>query len=326
MIFTPHFSLLVLSILFLMTDSLLAFKSSMLFGFGIYIITFLKLIYKDGRPFWIDDDVKAYYCAFDFSGPSYHMFILTFLYPYLAILYWMKYSTTVYAKTVILFFIFVAVFAVWTCVGGLYLGIVYLYQNFIGTLYGIIFLVLCLNFDTEIHRLCESTGFIVQSSRKYKFYLFFLCIGLFILAVIYYNAELENWIMPQFWVVYASNEERCRKDLMRYSNNKLGLSQTFFYSSIVFFLAGMAFGSSYSLVYVDCLDWAHTHFAKRICRALLGGGIAFALFFLFQIIPAHDNPTKYFFLFLLPASIISFFIYGIWPVICELMICTSSTP
>lgn len=63
-------------------------------------------------------------------------------------------------------------------------------------LYGLIFLVLCMNFDTEIHRMCEKTGFIVQSSRKYKFYLFFLCIGLFVVALIYYNCELDQWTMP----------------------------------------------------------------------------------------------------------------------------------
>src|SRR5207244_1936699 len=33
-------------------------------------------------------------------------------------------------------------------------------------------------------------------------------------------------------------------------------------------------------------------------------------------IPANDNPTKFFFHFVLPAFLISFFIYGIFPVIC----------
>jgi len=60
----------------------------------------------------------------------------------------------------------------------------------------LIFLVVCLNFDKEIHKLCEKTGFIVQSSRKFKFYLFFLSICLFVVALVYYNAEVDNWTMP----------------------------------------------------------------------------------------------------------------------------------
>lgn len=44
---------LFMCILFLSTDSLIAFKSAILTCFGVYIMTFLKLIYKDGRPFWL---------------------------------------------------------------------------------------------------------------------------------------------------------------------------------------------------------------------------------------------------------------------------------
>jgi hypothetical protein len=50
---------------------------------------------------------------------------------------------------------------VWILIAGLYTGTIFIYQNVIGMLYGIVYLVLCLNFDREIHRLCEKTGFIV---------------------------------------------------------------------------------------------------------------------------------------------------------------------
>ena len=46
-------TVLFMFLLFLATDSLIAFKSAILTSFGIYIITFLKLLYKDGRPFWL---------------------------------------------------------------------------------------------------------------------------------------------------------------------------------------------------------------------------------------------------------------------------------
>jgi hypothetical protein len=72
--------------------------------------------------------------------------------------------------------------------------------------------------------MCEKTGFIVQSSRKYKFYLFFLCIGLFVIILIYYNSEVDYWTMPQSWVVNISFDSKtCRSLLLANSNNKLGL-------------------------------------------------------------------------------------------------------
>ena len=205
---------------------------------------------------------------------------------------------------------------VWIFIAGLYTGTIFIYQNVIGLLYGLIYLVLCLNFDREIHRLCEKTGFIVQSSRKYKFYLFFTCIALFITALVYYNCEIDSWTMPQTWVVHAA-DETCKNILLETSNNRLGLDQTFFYTSILFFITGMGFGTSYSLVHVDCLDWVHTDWKLKLGRGVFGSAIAAGVFFAFQEIPCNDNPTRFFFLYALPAFLISFFVFGVFPIICS---------
>lgn len=78
----------------------------------------------------------------------------------------------------------------------------------------------------------------------------------------------------------------------------------------------MSFGTSYSLVYVDCLDWVHTGLFKRVIRGILGALIATGIFFLFQLIPCNDNPTRFFFLYAMPALVIAFFVYGVFPIIC----------
>lgn len=78
----------------------------------------------------------------------------------------------------------------------------------------------------------------------------------------------------------------------------------------------MGFGTSYSLVYVDCLDWVHTTLFLRIARAVIGGVIGGGIYYCFILIPARDNPTRYFFHYVLPALTLSFFIYGIFPVLC----------
>ena len=176
-------------IFYLSTDSLIAFKSALLTCFGFYVITFLKLLYKDPRPYWLNPNIYGYDCAFDFAGPGYHLYTITFFWSYNIVMQGMKYSEKVNYYLIYFLFFLLTLMGVWIVVGGLYTGTIFIYQNIIGMLYGLIFLVLFMNFDTEIHKLCEKTGFIVQSSRKYKFYLFFLCIGLFVVALVYYNSE-----------------------------------------------------------------------------------------------------------------------------------------
>jgi hypothetical protein len=134
--------------------------------------------------------------------------------------------------------------------------------------------------------------------------------------MVYYNCEIDSWTMPQTWVVNAA-DETCKKSLLESSNNRLGLDQTFFYTAIVFFITGMGFGTSYSLVHVDCLNWVHTDWKRKLARGLLGTGIAGGAYFAFEQIPCNDNPTRFFFLYALPALSISFFVFGVFPIICD---------
>jgi hypothetical protein len=157
----PEVTLFFMCLLYLATDSLIAFKSSILTCFGLYIITFLKLLYKDGRPFWIQADIKGQSCQFDFGGPGYHLYTVTFFWFYNIVMYCMKYAERVNNALVGVLFTLLGLLGCWIIVAGLYDGTIYVYQNIIGMLYGMIFLVLCMNFDTEIHRMCEKTGFIV---------------------------------------------------------------------------------------------------------------------------------------------------------------------
>lgn len=157
----PETTCLFMFLLYLTTDSLIAFKSSIMTCFGIFFITFLKLLYKDGRPFWINSDIIGYQCSFDFAGPGYHLHNLTFFWAYNIVMYCMKYAENVNNFIVYSLFGLLGLMGIWIVIAGLFSGTIYIYQNVIGMLYGIIYLVLCMNFDTEIHRMCEKTGFIV---------------------------------------------------------------------------------------------------------------------------------------------------------------------
>ena len=93
----------------------------------------------------------------------------------------------------------IVVFSMWV------FGLVYLYQSLVSILYSFSFLVLCINFDNEILDKCEKIGFIVRSSRKYKFYLLFACIGFFIFSVFTMSVSETDWKSEQKWIMNASN-------------------------------------------------------------------------------------------------------------------------
>ena len=65
-------------------------------------------------------------------------------------------------------------------------GMSFLYQQFISLLYTGIFITGCITFDKEIMSFCEQSGFILRSSRRNKFYIFFFCM---IVYIIIYEAS-----------------------------------------------------------------------------------------------------------------------------------------
>ena len=54
-------------------------------------------------------------------------------------------------------------------------------------------------------------------------------------------------------------------------------------------MIGMAFGTPYSIAYVDPLEWVHTRFSKRLLRGFLGVGIVIGLNTIIQnFVPVGD--------------------------------------
>jgi len=88
---------------------------------GYYILTFLKLIYKNPRPFWLDANIHGYRCRFDFCGPSYHLYTLTTFWAYNIIMYRMKYADPpINKKIVYILFGILIIVGVWVVIAGLH--------------------------------------------------------------------------------------------------------------------------------------------------------------------------------------------------------------
>lgn len=198
---------------YLYADSLLAFKGSFVTCIGLYFLAFLNIIYKDGRPFWNNKDIVSNgHCRFDFSSPSETSFTAFFFLNYMLIMGRYKYAGETHRGVNILLITGVVFLNLLCYVEGVMNGLVYIYQSLIGTLTAFVYLVLCLTFDKEIHRWCEKTGFILQSSRLRKFQTFFGCLLAFTIYALYFMSVRDEWNMPQNWIINASfNDTICMK-------------------------------------------------------------------------------------------------------------------
>ena len=108
----PDATMFIMEFLYLTTDSLLAFKTAIITCFGYYILTCLKLMYKDARPFWLSNDIVGYSCRFDYGDPSYHLYTITTFWVYNIIMYQMKYAEKVNKQLVYILFGGVFLFSV----------------------------------------------------------------------------------------------------------------------------------------------------------------------------------------------------------------------
>lgn len=233
-------------------------------------------------------------------------------------LYLFKYNKNRYLFLNLLVVILLVILWIWVYFASYVNGTAYIYQNVVGQLCGMVYLVLCLTFDDEIHRYCEKTGFIVKSSRSRKFHVFFFSLACFILVVAYFSA-LQGWTMPLDWIVNANmHEEICLTQFENRANNNLGMNATFNDSAILFVMIGANFGQSFTLNFVKPLHWSHSQLWKRLLRSIVGTALAVGVFKASDLLVSQttDFATKYFFSYLVPNLLTSFFFFGIYPIVC----------
>jgi hypothetical protein len=322
-LFDPKWTMFLNILWYLCADSLIAYKGALLQASGIFILSFLNMVYKDGRPFWDSTEITSFnHCDFSFTSPCQQSFNALFFCCYKYYMSRYKYagqtnSIVDWLLIALIFFINAAVYF-----AGILNGVFYIYQSVMGSLIAFVYLVIVISFDNEIHRYCEQTGFILKSSRLRKFGLMFTCLMCFTFYILYYSCVLSVWQQPAIWIYNASlnaNDSKCTVIFNQRANNKLGTTQTFYQTSIIFFIIGMAFGQPFSLSYVRPLLWVHSEVWRKVIRTVLGIAICIGISygFYFLAINSSNMTTKYFWIFLLPNIIVSFFIFGIYPIICN---------
>ena len=130
-------------------------------------------------------------------------------------------------------------------------------------------------------------------------------------SIIYYNAELITWRVPQIWII--NSQEEC--DFMENFEIRLGLDETFKSTAAIFGLIGVAFGAPTATMVIDNAAWTHTTLWKRILRGLIGVVVYIAIFVSFGLIPRIDLPTAYFFNRILPYLMATYVLYAFIPIV-----------
>lgn len=319
------FMFLMCIVLFMMSDSLIAFQCSLIYCIGIYIMVLLKLVYESPRPFWMKETIHTYnnQCDFDYGSPSQHVFNLAFFWVYCIFMYFQKYTQVVNKPLIGFLYIGTAITLVAQAFSLWVYGVMYLYQCFVTLLYSLMYFIICVNIDNWIQNKCEQIGFIARKSRKYKFLLLFLCIGLYLAGYILFSGNKESWANQQIWIINAGTGDiNCREQLYKMGASRLGLTETFNWSCGLFYIVGMGFGCSYSLVEVDCMNWIKTSFVKRLIRAILAIVLSVLMFLLLtdpKYISLEDESylTEFFVRWFLPYSIIPFVMYGPYLILCQ---------
>jgi len=272
--FDPYFAGILQIIWFLLADSLLAFKGSMVSMAGIFSLTMLNLLYSDGRPYWNTTKIVPNVCVFSFSSPCQETFSALFFPVYKIIMSRYKYTseTNSYVNALLIFLTVILNITIYFA--GFKNGTNYIYQSFMGSMYAFVYLVACITFDKEIHRFCEKAGFILQKSRYRKFKTLFIVVIAWTVVFMFICAKNSTFDIPQTWILNVSENEICNEKLNSQAYNRLGTNQTFDQTAILFFIVGMVFGQSYSLNYIKPLLWVHSEWWRRLIRCIIGTGLS----------------------------------------------------
>jgi hypothetical protein len=192
---------------YLCFDPGVAYKTTLVAGFGIYIVFILKLIIHDSRPFWIYDTIRPGLCRTSFGSPSLDVFV--------GMLYanYMLFSTkrALQSKDRIVALNRTAIVASEYCsiglivsnlgVGFMYwtMGENFFYQIIVSFFYGFVLIRITIIFNKDIDHFANGSRFVKQISNVSNIMVMFFVTTLAILACIIYEITNSDLLISRDW-------------------------------------------------------------------------------------------------------------------------------
>jgi hypothetical protein len=192
---------------YLCFDPGVAYKTTLVAGFGIYIVFILKLIIHDGRPYWIYDTIKPGLCRTSFGSPSLDVFVgmLYSHYIFFCTKRALQSKDRIVAlnKNAILVseYCSIAMIVMNISVGLMYaaMGENFFYQIFVTFFYGFILIRIMIIFNKDIDHFANGSRFVKQISNVSNIFVMFLVIFLAISACIIYQITNSDLLISRDW-------------------------------------------------------------------------------------------------------------------------------
>lgn len=110
-------ALIIQIILFMVSDSLISFKTSILYIIGTYLYMIMQFYAQEPRPYWVQSDLQVSdtTCSLSYASPSYHVFNVQFIPAY--IIYQLMYKYNDQPKMGMIYFAYGILFVVTVAVG-----------------------------------------------------------------------------------------------------------------------------------------------------------------------------------------------------------------
>ena len=141
----------------MVSDSLIAFKTSILYILGIYVLMLMQFFQQSPRPYWIKDDLPLFQntCYLSYAGPSYHIFNVQFIPAYF--IYNIMYVYNDKPNIVMIYITYGTLIAFNLTVGfcQMFLAQLFAYEIVQTTLVTMIYLMIVIQFDKEIMKMTE---------------------------------------------------------------------------------------------------------------------------------------------------------------------------
>ena len=138
----------------------------------------------------------------------------------------------------------------------------------------------------------------------------FYCTAAMVIAIMFYRFTINDYMMKPQWL----KSDWIREKVFKY---RLGLDYSYFGFAVLFALVGATFGWAFANTEIDNYLFEGTTPDKRGLRAVIGVLITIMIYKLFHLLPVDNYLTDYVFYRALPNLIVTYTIFGIYPVFCK---------
>lgn len=280
--------------LYVAIDAIIALKIIYISIISIFILSVFSFINTEARPYWIDLNVKAFFCDRTYSDPGIFTFLILFLIIYSYRCFSQKeeelLATTPFGfensfsdfggmedffekqkKWINRFFLVVSLMIfLFILFMRFLIGLEFLINYFLSFLLFSLIYAFVLSADSFIEDLIKQSTILKLYAKRMVFLWLIYLLLIEGLAWVLYSQSNQTYD-----IYYIQNYYRCKNRNQPHSQHDvlydevIGKKETFQVTAIVFALIGLAFGASQTFRTISSMNWYKGSFKIRLIRAII---------------------------------------------------------